>query len=75
LRAAELDARREVGAIFCDRRAVKRLAKIFQEDWQAAERIKDQERKDEAAPAEKVAKKLGIWARRFGRQSIQRAGW
>jgi phosphatidylserine/phosphatidylglycerophosphate/cardiolipin synthase-like enzyme len=58
LRAAELDTRREVGAIFCDRRAVTSLAKVFQEDWQLAETRKEQARADEKAPAEKVAKKL-----------------
>jgi len=58
LRAAELDARREVGAIFCDRRIVGKLAKVFQEDWQLAEKRQEREHKDEKAPAEKVAKKL-----------------
>jgi len=58
LRAAELDTRREVGAIFCDRRVVARLAKVFQEDWQLAETHKERERTEEKAPAEKVAKKL-----------------
>jgi cardiolipin synthase A/B len=58
LRAAELDTRREVGAIFCDRRVVAKLAKVFQEDWQLAERTNERERKDEKAPAEKVARKL-----------------
>ena len=58
LRAAELDTRREVGAIFCDRKAVTRLAKVFQEDWQLAEKAKEQACTEEKAPAEKVAKKL-----------------
>jgi phosphatidylserine/phosphatidylglycerophosphate/cardiolipin synthase-like enzyme len=58
LRAAELDTRREVGAIFCDRRTVSALAKVFQEDWQLAEKTQDQQRKEAKAPAEKVAKKL-----------------
>jgi phosphatidylserine/phosphatidylglycerophosphate/cardiolipin synthase-like enzyme len=58
LRAAELDTRREVGAIFCDRTAVSRLAKVFQEDWQLAQSIKEQARSEERAPAEKVARKL-----------------
>jgi cardiolipin synthase A/B len=58
LRAAELDTRREVGAIFCDRKSVTRLAKVFQEDWQLAETAKEQERTDEKTPAEKDAKKL-----------------
>jgi len=58
LRAAELDTRREVGAIFCDRKTVTRLAKVFQEDWQLAETAKEQERTEQKAPVEKVAKKL-----------------
>jgi phosphatidylserine/phosphatidylglycerophosphate/cardiolipin synthase-like enzyme len=58
LRAAELDARREVGAIFCDRKAVARLAKVFEEDWQLTDKAKEQEHNDEKAPAEKVARKL-----------------
>jgi len=58
LRAAELDTRREVGAIFRDHRTVTRLAKVFQEDWQLAEKTREEERKDEKGPAEKVAKKL-----------------
>jgi phosphatidylserine/phosphatidylglycerophosphate/cardiolipin synthase-like enzyme len=58
LRSAELDARREVGAIFSDRRAIPRLEKVFHEDWQLAEKLKEQERKEEKAPAEKVARKL-----------------
>ena len=32
--------------------------KVFREDWQLAETIKEQARTDEKAPAEKVAKKL-----------------
>ena len=58
LRAAELDTRREVGAIFSDRRTITKLTKVFQEDWQLAEKIRQEERLDEKAPAEKVAKKL-----------------
>ncbi len=58
LRAAELDARREVGAIFSDGRTVTRLAKVFQEDWKLAEKVQERERKEEKPRAEKVAKKL-----------------
>jgi phosphatidylserine/phosphatidylglycerophosphate/cardiolipin synthase-like enzyme len=58
LRAAELDARREVGVIFCDRKAVAGLAKVFREDWQLAETAKERTRMDEKGPAEKMAKKL-----------------
>ena len=58
LRAAELDTRREVGAIFCDRKTIARLTKVFQEDWQHAEASEERARLDEKRPAEKVAKKL-----------------
>ena len=58
LRAAELDARREVGVIFSDRRIVPSLMKVFREDWQLAETTRAQARTEERAPAEKVAKKL-----------------
>jgi len=58
LRAAELDARREVGVIFCDRKTVTGLAKVFHDDWQIAEKGAERMRKDEKAPVEKVAKKL-----------------
>jgi phosphatidylserine/phosphatidylglycerophosphate/cardiolipin synthase-like enzyme len=37
LRKAELDARREVGIIFRDRRVISRLLKIFRDDWASAE--------------------------------------
>ena len=58
LRPAELDSRREVGAIFCDRKAVARLTKVFEDDWQATGKPKEQEHSDAKAPAEKVARKL-----------------
>ena len=58
LRAAELDARREVGAIFSDGRTVSKLAKVFQEDWQTVGTAKEQARTEEKPPAEKVAKKF-----------------
>jgi phosphatidylserine/phosphatidylglycerophosphate/cardiolipin synthase-like enzyme len=64
LRTLELDARREVGIIFRDPRAVARLIATFDEDWNAKD---DAEEKDDrevaAAPdptvhAIKVAKKV-----------------
>ena len=58
LRTAELDTRREVGAIFSDRKTIAKLAKVFQEDWQLAEKVREEERNDHKAPAERVAKKL-----------------
>ena len=58
LRAAELDARREVGAIFRDRKTVSKLAKVFHDDWQLAEKMKDVARSEDKVPVEKVARKL-----------------
>jgi phosphatidylserine/phosphatidylglycerophosphate/cardiolipin synthase-like enzyme len=63
LRSAELDSRREVGVIFCDRRIVGKLAKVFVEDWQLPEKSKAKDQPpvdatDEKMPAEKVAKKF-----------------
>jgi phosphatidylserine/phosphatidylglycerophosphate/cardiolipin synthase-like enzyme len=58
LREIELDGRREIGIVFRDRRAVTRLAKIFQEDWDLAERHKAAGESEESAPASKVAKKV-----------------
>jgi cardiolipin synthase A/B len=36
LRKLELEARREIGVIFTDRAAVKRMAEVFEADWAAA---------------------------------------
>jgi phosphatidylserine/phosphatidylglycerophosphate/cardiolipin synthase-like enzyme len=58
LRAAELDARREVGVIFRDGKIVSKLAKVFQEDWQLAEKMKEVAHAEDKVPVEKVAKKL-----------------
>jgi len=58
LRAAELDARREVGVIFSDRKTVTGLAKVFRDDWQLAEKSEKRIHTAEKAPVEKVAKKL-----------------
>jgi phosphatidylserine/phosphatidylglycerophosphate/cardiolipin synthase-like enzyme len=65
LRALELDARREVGIIFRDPRAVARLTAIFRSDWDLAERSSQQPEvsgaeppKEDKPPAAKVAKKV-----------------
>jgi cardiolipin synthase A/B len=59
LRELELGARREVGVIFRDKKVVAKLAKMFQDDWEALERIARQPTQEaEAAPADKVAKKV-----------------
>jgi phosphatidylserine/phosphatidylglycerophosphate/cardiolipin synthase-like enzyme len=57
LRTAELDGRREVGIIFRDSRLVRRLARIFQSDWDLSGQSADQA-EQESAPAAKVAKRV-----------------
>ena len=56
LRAAELDARREVGVIFRDPRAVARLVQTFKADWALAEQAAQQT--GDEAPAARVARKV-----------------
>jgi len=56
LRAVELDARREVGVIFRDPKAVARLVETFTADWAQAEQAAQQT--EEEAPAVKVARKV-----------------
>lgn len=58
LRELELGARREVGVIFRDQKIVAKIAKMFQDDWDAIERKAQQEPQEAAAPADKVAKKV-----------------
>ncbi|MBZ5611075.1 MAG: phosphatidylserine synthase [Acidobacteriia bacterium] len=58
LREEELDGRREVGIIFRDRKAVSRLVKTFQEDWEAARQFAEQEDQDVSARAARVARKV-----------------
>ena len=65
LRALELDARREIGIIFRDPKAIARLAATFQTDWEAKERAATQaaaETGEDAKPVGpdpwKVAKKV-----------------
>jgi cardiolipin synthase len=74
LRQVELDARREIGVIFRDGRAVKELVRTFEEDWAAStsEEVEKEERKDERAQetsrqqvvvkrvAKSVAKKIKV---------------
>jgi phosphatidylserine/phosphatidylglycerophosphate/cardiolipin synthase-like enzyme len=57
LRALELDRRREVGIIFRDTEVAGRLAKIYDEDWEAAEAVPAvrTERKS-SQPVRKIAK-------------------
>ena len=63
LRSLELDARREVGLIFRDPKVVARLAKTFEDDWEAKEQAAEPlsaglTEEQEQASAAKVAKKV-----------------
>lgn len=58
LREAELDARREVGIIFRDSKAVNHLIKTFEEDWTRTEPAKEQPGSDNGKSAAKAAKKV-----------------
>jgi cardiolipin synthase len=68
LRSIELDARREVGIMFRDAKAVACLARTFEEDWSEGEQlearpvseeeIREQERESAAKVARKVAKAI-----------------
>jgi phosphatidylserine/phosphatidylglycerophosphate/cardiolipin synthase-like enzyme len=63
LRSLELDARREVGLIFRDPKAVARLVKTFEDDWEAKEQAAEplsagQNEEQEQASAAKVARKV-----------------
>lgn len=55
LRTLELDARREVGVIFRDPKAVARLAATFHTDWEAKERTGEPVAEDIEADARPVA--------------------
>jgi hypothetical protein len=55
LREMELEKRRELGLLFRDRKAVKRLIATFEEDWNLSEKYAAGEL---AAPMDKVAKKV-----------------
>lgn len=55
LRQLELDARREIGIVFRDTKALKLLKRQFEEDWKASEAQKP---KSAEIPIEKAAKKV-----------------
>lgn len=57
LREAELDARREVGLIFRDARAVSRLLRTFEDDWAQAQPA-GEKMASAGGPAGKIAKKV-----------------
>jgi phosphatidylserine/phosphatidylglycerophosphate/cardiolipin synthase-like enzyme len=56
LRELELDGRREVGIIARDRRAVATMLKVFEEDWEASEAARTEEK--EVRSVEKIAKNI-----------------
>jgi phosphatidylserine/phosphatidylglycerophosphate/cardiolipin synthase-like enzyme len=58
LRETELDSRREVGVIFQDQRVVHRLAAVFQQDREQAERVQNKAEEDDQGQAAKAAKKV-----------------
>lgn len=58
LRELELGARREVGVLFRDKKIVAKLAKVFEEDWEAIERAVQQQPQEETAPVARVARKV-----------------
>ena len=63
LRTIELDARREIGIIFRDPKAVSRLEAVFRADWELAvtsgpDAAATPEPKEEQPPAARVAKKV-----------------
>src|SRR5215831_5524258 len=58
LRKIELDARREIGVIFRDPKAINHLVKTFHGDWGITEQSIEPSVKEEAAAAAKVAKKV-----------------
>ncbi|HXM39972.1 MAG TPA: phospholipase D-like domain-containing protein [Bryobacteraceae bacterium] len=57
LRQPELDARRELGLIFRDARAVNGLLRTFESDWVQEQRT-DQDTATVAAPSAKIAKRV-----------------
>jgi len=58
LREVELGARREIGIIFREPKVVSRLAKLFQEDWDATGRRDEPGVAEEATPAARVARRV-----------------
>jgi len=60
LRELELNARREIGVIFRDRKSVAQLTKTFAEDWESAGRpaVACVDQAPAVEPAAKVAKKV-----------------
>jgi cardiolipin synthase A/B len=60
LRKLELEARREIGIVFRDKKIVKRMEAVFEKDWKSAEPIVEDSKLASAliVPAKKVAKEV-----------------
>lgn len=60
LRQLELEARREIGVIFRDKKTVKQMESIFEKDWKSSEPAIEETKLDSAliVPAKKVAKQV-----------------
>jgi len=60
LRKLELEARREIGVIFKDKKIVKQMEEVFEKDWKSSEPVieADQITAALAIPANKVAKEV-----------------
>ena len=60
LRKLELEARREIGVIFRDKKIVNQMEDVFEKDWKLSEPMIDQDQVSSAisVPAKKVAKEV-----------------
>ncbi len=58
LRELELDARREVGIIFVDKKIAARLTEVFEKDWTRIEEARKRSANGETIKVGKVAKKV-----------------
>lgn len=59
MRKLEMEARREIGILFDDAAAVKKIAKVFEEDWEASVPVRrDPVTASIELPAKKVAKAI-----------------
>ena len=60
LRKLELEARREIGVIFKDKKIVNQMEDVFEKDWKLSEPMVDQDQASSAisVPAKKVAKEV-----------------
>jgi hypothetical protein len=60
LRKLELEARREIGVIFRDKKIVKEMEAVFEKDWKRSEPVVQETKLSSAllVPAKKVAKEV-----------------